>query len=117
MTESDTPLPIVIQYVIAFKKAIEEVKKIQVEYKVIDTLNIHNGPSTTAIHGLPLNSLVLVQREGNIGQLRYQAGPYNLLNIKGEMYAINLPSGPTKFRNTTIKPYLIDPRNIQVKDI
>ena len=33
------------------------------------------------------------------------------------MCAVNLPSGPIKFRSTAIKPYLTDPRNIQVKDI
>ena len=117
MIESDIPLPIVIQRVIVFKKAIKEVKKIRAERQVVDTLNMRNGPSTTAIYNLPLNSLVLVWREGNIGQPRYQIGLYNLLNVEGEMCAVNLPSGPIKFRSTAVKPYLIDPRNIQVKDI
>ena len=110
--ESDVPSPIVIQRATAFKKAIEEVKKIQAERQVADALNIRNSPSTTAIYNLPLNSLVLVQREGNIGQPRYQVELYNLLNIKGEIYTINLPSGPIKFYSTIIKLYLIDPKYI-----
>ena len=73
---------------------------------------MRNGPNITAIYNLPLNSLILVQRESNTGQLKYQVGLYNLLNIKGEIYTINLFSGPTKFRSTVIKPYLIDPKYI-----
>ena len=69
---------------------------------------MHNGPSTIIIYNLPLNSLIFIWREGNIKQFRYQAGPYNLLNIKGEMYTINLLSGPIKFYNTVIKLYLTD---------
>ena len=69
---------------------------------------MRNRPNTTAIHNLPLNSLVLVQREGNIGQFKYWVGLYNLLNIKGEIYTINLLSGPIKFYSIIIKPYLID---------
>jgi hypothetical protein len=75
---------------------------------------MHNSPSTTVIYNLPLNSLILVWREGNIKQPKYWAGPYNLLNIKGEIYTINLPSGPTKFYSTVVKPYLTDPEYIQV---
>ena len=54
MTESDAPSPTVTQRAIAFKKAMEEVKKIQAERQVADALNMRNGPSTTAIHDLPL---------------------------------------------------------------
>ena len=72
---------------------------------------MRNGPNTT-IYNLPLNSLILVWREGNIRQLGYWAGLYNLLNIKGEIYIINLLSSPTKFYSTVIKPYLIDSKYI-----
>jgi hypothetical protein len=61
--------------------------------------------------------LILVWREGNIGQLRYWAGPYNLLNIKGEICTVNLPNGPMKFHSTVVKLYLIDPEYIQAEDI
>ena len=76
-----------------------------------------NSPSTTAIHNLPLNSLILVWREGNIKQLKYWAELYNLLNIKGEMCTVNLLSSPIKFHSTVIKLYLIDPEYIQAEDI
>ena len=78
---------------------------------------MRNGLSTTAIHNLPLNSLILVWREGNTGQFGYWAGPYNLLNVEGEMCTVNLPSGPMKFRSTVVKPYLTDPEHIQAEGI
>ena len=82
------------------------------ERQVANTLNICNGSSTTAIYNIPLNSLILVWREGNTGQLGYWAGLYNLLNVEGETCTINLLSGPMKFRSIIVKPYLIDPKYI-----
>jgi hypothetical protein len=78
---------------------------------------MRNGPSTTAIYNLLLNSLILVWREGNIGQLRYWAGLYNLLNVKGEIYTVNLLSSFMKFRSTVVKLYLTNPEYIQAEDI
>ena len=54
---------IVVKQVVAFKKAIEEVKKLKAERQVADTLNIYNRPKITAIYNLLLNSPVLVWRE------------------------------------------------------
>ena len=73
---------------------------------------MRNSPSITVIHDLPLNSLVLVWRENNTGQLKYWAGLYNLLNVKGEMCTVSLPSSPAKFCSVVIKLYLIDPEYI-----
>ena len=68
MAESDAPSPSVTQWANAIKKAMAEVQKLRVERQVVDALNMRNGPKTDAIHDLPLNSPVLVWREGNIGQ-------------------------------------------------
>jgi hypothetical protein len=57
---------------------------------MVDALNIHNGPKITVIYNLPLNSPVLVWREGPIGQFSYWSGLYNLLNIKNETYITSL---------------------------
>ena len=73
---------------------------------------MYNSPSTTTIYNLPLNSLILVWRENNIEQLRYWAGLYNLLNIKKEIYTVNLFNSPIKFYSTIIKLYLTDPKYI-----
>jgi hypothetical protein len=73
---------------------------------------MRNSLNTTAIYNLPLNSLILVWREGNIGQPGYWVGLYNLLNVEREIYTINLPSSPIKFYSTVVKLYLIDPEYI-----
>ena len=60
IAESDAPNFIIIKQAAAFKKAIEEIKKLRAERQVTDTLNIYNRPKTIIIHNLPLNSPVLV---------------------------------------------------------
>jgi hypothetical protein len=67
IVESDAPNPIVVKRAAALKKAMEEVKKLRAERQVVDALNMRNGPKTTIIYNLPLNSPVLVWREGPIG--------------------------------------------------
>ena len=74
----------------------------------MDTLSTYNSPNITIIHNLPLNSPVLVQRESNTGQARFQLSLYPLLNINSETYTIKLPHGPTNFRSTIVKPYFTD---------
>jgi len=111
MAESDAPSATVTQRAQAYRKAIEEIKKRRAERQISDALNTRNGPNTTALHDLPLNSQVLVWREGIATQPGHWAGPYNLLNIEGETCTINIRSGPTEFRSTSVKPYLTDPEN------
>jgi hypothetical protein len=67
IVKSNTLNPIVIKRAATLKKAIEEVKKLKTEYQVVDALNIHNRPKITIIYNLPLNSPILVWREGPIG--------------------------------------------------
>jgi hypothetical protein len=76
MVESDAPNPTVAQRAAALTKAMDEVKKLRAKRQVADALNMRNGPKTTAIHDLPLNSPVLVWREGPTGQPGYWSGPY-----------------------------------------
>src|SRR6266700_6121454 len=96
----------------------EEVKKLRAECQVVDALNMRNGPKITAIHDLPLNSPVLVWREGPTGQPGYWSGPYNLLSIENENCIIQLPHRPTNFCSTVMKPYLVDPEitDMQLED-
>jgi hypothetical protein len=71
IVKSDAPNPTVVKWAAALKKAIEEVKKLKAKYQVTDALNMCNRPKTTVIHNLPLNSPILVWREGPIGQFSY----------------------------------------------
>ena len=68
MTELDAPSPSITQRAMAMKKAKDEVQKCTASRQVNDALNTLNEPFTTFIHGLPINSLVLVYRERNAGQ-------------------------------------------------
>ena len=109
MTELDAPSPTVTQRSVALKKAMEEIKKLRAQRQVADALNTRNGPNTSAIQDLPLNSPVLVWREGNGGQTGSWKGPYTMLSVDQETVTIELPHGPTAFRSTVVKPYLQDP--------
>jgi hypothetical protein len=106
MTELDAPSPTVTQRANAVKKAMAEIRKLRAERQVADALSMRNGPKTDAVHNLPPNSPVLVWREGNTGQAGHWDGPHNLLTVEGETCTVKLPSGPTSFRSTVVKPYL-----------
>ena len=84
----------------------EEILKIRAARQVNNAMNQRNGPSITAIHNVPLNSNVFVWREGNVGQSGKWTSLFKLLGINRETYKVQLPSGPTNFRTTTVKLYL-----------
>jgi hypothetical protein len=108
MHAMDPPAPSISQRAMAIEKAMTEVRKFRAERHVADALNTRNGPIVTPIHDLPLNSDVLVWREGN-NQRGKWTGPFKLLGMDGETCKIELPSGPTDFRSTVVKPFLIEP--------
>ena len=113
MHSMDPPAASIIQRAAAIDKAMNEVRKIRAENQVADALNTRNGPLVDLVHDLPLDSDVLVWREGNAGRTGKWTGPFKLLGIKGETCLIHLPSGPTEFRSTVVKPYLVDDDNTQ----
>jgi hypothetical protein len=106
MTTLDPPAPSITQRAQAIRKAMAEIAKLRARKSVNDALHQRNGPNTAPVHDLPLNSEVLVWREGNTGQSGKWTGPYTLLALTGETCKVQLPNGPTEFRSTTIKPYL-----------
>jgi hypothetical protein len=97
MTEYDPPAPTIAQYAAAVKKAMTEIRRIYAQRQIADTVNTRNGPSSTAVHRLLLNSDVLVWREGNTGYAGKWTGPYKLLAISNKTCTIELPNGPTSF--------------------
>jgi hypothetical protein len=106
LVETDPPSPTVAQRANAIKKAITEIRKLRAERQITDVFRTRNGPKTDSVHDLPVNSQVLVWREGNAGHLEYWNGPFTLLATNGETCTIQLNSGPTPFRSTVVKPYL-----------
>jgi hypothetical protein len=60
LVNSDPLAPTVTQRAAAICKAMAEVRKLRAERQVAEALQTRNGPQTSDIHGLPLNSDVLV---------------------------------------------------------
>jgi hypothetical protein len=67
MVEYDAPSPTIAQRSAALKKAMMEIQKLWAKRLVANALGTRNGPSTTGLHDLTINSDVLVGREGNTG--------------------------------------------------
>src|SRR5882762_9294255 len=73
------PAPSITERAAAIRKAMAEIVKLRAKQTVNNALYYRNGPNTTLVHNLPLNSEVLVWREsGN------WTGPYCLLAVEDE---------------------------------
>ncbi|KHJ34337.1 hypothetical protein EV44_g0920 [Erysiphe necator] len=64
MTISDPPMPFVVQRANAIKKAMQEINKLRAKHYVNAALDHRNGPNTSSLHDLPINSDILVWQEG-----------------------------------------------------
>lgn len=115
MSLFNAPSPTIIQRSAAIEKAMKEIRILQAERQVIDGLRQRIGSNTSVLYDLPLNSDVLVWRRGMTGRQGTWSGPYKLLGLDKETCIIELPSGPTKFRSTTVKPYLTEPQNSETE--
>ena len=105
MHHLDPSAPNIIQRAAAISKAMNEMKKIMAERQVRDALNTKNGPIVSYFHDLPLNSEVLVWREGNAGKSGKWTGPFKMLGMKDETCKIEMPYGSTDFRSTVVKSF------------
>ena len=120
LTEYDAPSQTIQQRTQALNKATDAVRKLRAIRKINDAMNTRNGPRIDAIHDLPLNSPVLVWREGKasqedengklikVGRAGHWSGPYTLISMDGESCVVQLPRGPTSFRSTSVKPFYSD---------
>ncbi|RAL61504.1 hypothetical protein DID88_009543 [Monilinia fructigena] len=86
LSDINPPTATIIQRAKATKKAMAEVRHIRAKRQVTEALRLRNGPSTTSVLTLPLNSEVL------------------------------LSSGPTKFRSTSVRPFYTEPEEIEEND-
>ena len=60
IVDTDSPSPTITQRATALRKATEELQKMRAKRQVQEALNTRNGPTTTSLYKLPLNSPVLV---------------------------------------------------------
>jgi polyhydroxyalkanoate synthesis regulator phasin len=95
-----TPSPSMVVRAEAIRKAMTELRKLNAQRQVKDALEARNGPTTSEVLNLPLQSDVRVWREKKKWQ-----GPFKLLAIEGEECIVQTASGPTRFRSTVVKPF------------
>ena len=60
MSKLDPPAPSVTDRAAAIRKAMAEIVKLRAKQTVNNALYYRNGPNTTLVHNLPLNSKVLI---------------------------------------------------------
>ncbi|RAL67593.1 hypothetical protein DID88_008346 [Monilinia fructigena] len=117
LSDINPPTATIIQRAKATKKAMAEVRHIRAKRQVTEALRLRNGPSTTSVLTLPLNSEVLVWREGKGGNISGKwTGPHPLIGTDGETCEVELSSGPTKFRSTSVRPFYTEPEEIEEND-
>ena len=103
---------IVNQRVIAIRKIMNEIQKIQIERQINDALNTRNEFIMNLVHDLSLNPDVLMWRKKNSRHDHWMKS-YKLLNINEEICKVNLSNHSMKFRSTIVKSYRINPENAQ----
>src|SRR3984957_15731166 len=77
-----------------------KIVKLRAKQTINNALYYCNGPNITLVYNLPLNSKVLIWRKSG-----KWTRPYCLLAIENKTYCVQLSSGLTSFRSTSIKPY------------
>jgi hypothetical protein len=80
----------IIQRFISLRKAMNEVRKLNVIRQLNDALNIRNDSFSILIHSLSLNSDVLLYREKNDNQSKSWKNSFKLLNVNNESAIIEL---------------------------
>ena len=60
MSKLDSPAPSITEQAAAIWKAMAEIVKLQAKQTVNNALHHYNGPNTTLVYNLPLNSEVLI---------------------------------------------------------
>jgi hypothetical protein len=108
MIEMNASSFIITQRIIAMRKVMKEVRKLNAMRQMNDVLNTRNELFITFIHDLPLNSLILIFRESNTDQSESWKESFKLLSIQSESTIVELSSESTKFRSISVKSYYQD---------
>ena len=103
ISNQDPPSPEITKRAETVRTAMKAVRKLHAERQVQDALATRNGPNTSQVLDLPLQSLVRVWRER-----KGWKGPYKLLSIEGETCTIDMKRGPKQFRTTVVKPFHLE---------
>ena len=106
----DFPTLSIIEQAAIIQKVITKIVKLRAKQTVNNALYYRNGPNITLVHNLPLNFKVLIWRKNGS-----QNGLYYLLAVENEMCCVQLFSGLTNFRSTSVKPYFWPENTYNVK--
>ena len=60
ISKLDPPTPIIIKRAAVIRKAMAEIVKLRAKQTINNALHYRNGPNTTPVYNLPLNSKVLI---------------------------------------------------------
>ena len=60
ISKLDPPTPSVTDRAAAIRKVMAEIVKLRAKQTINNALHYHNGPNTTPVYNLPLNSKVLI---------------------------------------------------------
>lgn len=111
MLRLDPPAPSIATRAKAIQKAMAEVSKLRLQKQVTAALRTRNGPASIA-QNIPLGTEILVWRTHR----KQWEGPFKLLSLERENAVVQLPSGPTTFRSTSIKPYPNNDLHVQPEE-
>lgn len=110
---TDMQSPSMYQRAAAPRRATEAMTKYFAKNQVSTSIYTRNGPDTSDIHTVPIDSHVLVYHP----ELDRREGPVTLLAINGESCTVLIPppSGPKNFRSTVVKGYLTDDNTVYLE--
>ncbi|KJZ75136.1 hypothetical protein HIM_05622 [Hirsutella minnesotensis 3608] len=104
INQQSPPSPTMIKRAEAIRKAMISLRRAVAQRQVQDALNTRNGPNVDKAAELPLQSEVLVWREGD-----GWTGPWTIIANDGHQITIDHVNGPRQFRITAVKKYHRDP--------
>src|SRR6266516_2784041 len=100
LTTESPPSPTTTQRGEAIQKAMKALRKANAVRQVNEARSTRNGPSTTDVLALPLQSEVRVWRDKDGWQ-----GPYKIVAVDGHNVTLDMVNGPVVFRSTLLQPY------------
>lgn len=111
MLRLDPPAPSIATRAKAIQKVMVKVSKLRLQKQVTAALRTRNGPASIA-QNIPLGTEILVW----CTHRKQWEGPFKLLSLERENAVVQLPSGPTTFRSTSIKPFPNNDLHVQPEE-
>ena len=102
---TDLPAQATYKRAAAVRKATEELSRSNAKAVVSQALRTRNGPDVSQHVLRPGMQALLWRRNARIPGGRWE-GPFTIASIEDETCTLLLPSGPTAFRSTVVRPFI-----------